>query len=314
MEAPIYLFTGFIESGKTTLIREVVTSDPDFLEPGVTLLLQCEEGETSFDQSFLQDHNIVMHPVEEPTQFCAAFWQDCKRAYHPAQIIIEYNGTWDMESILNSEIPDDFLVSGIYSTVDASTAELYLTNMRKMFMEQLKESNLIIFNRCTEETQKLKFRRNLKAMNPQVQIAFEKADGTMYENEADIMPFDYSKDIINVDDMDYGVWYLDAMEHPERYVNKEICFTARFCAGADSKKRQFVPGRHIMTCCEEDIQFMGYICTYEEETPFVHGDWVAVRVVVDYRYHEIYREEGPVLTLIHIEANEKPEQELVCFI
>lgn len=314
METPIYLFTGFLESGKTTLIQAVVEDDPDFLEDGATLLLLCEEGEIRYPKDFLQRHNIIVHQVEDKEQLCPSFWEDCRRVYRPRQVIIEYNGTWEIDALGNSGIPEDWPIDGIYSTVNAVTAELYLQNMRKMFMEQLKVSNLIIFNRCTDELDRLKFRRNLKVLNPEVQIAFEKADGTMYGNQQEELPFDYSGRQIELDDMDYGLWYLDAMEHPERYIGKEISFTARFCASAKPGQPYFVPGRHVMTCCEEDIQFLGFICEFDREPEFKHGDWVHVTAVFGYQYMDMYREEGPVLELVRIEKAKQPEPELVFFV
>ncbi|MCI8646926.1 MAG: hypothetical protein HFE76_09090 [Firmicutes bacterium] len=312
MEIPVYLFTGLLDSGKTTLIQEVAKEE-GFLEPGTTLLIQCEEGEEAFSEEFLKEYRILLLPIEEQEELNELFWRRCERDYCPAQIIVEYNGMWEMDALFESGIPEEWFIGGIYSTVDASAAELYISNMRKTFMEPLKDSNLIIFNRCTEDTERLKFRRSLKALNPQVQVAFEKADGTMYENEAEEMPFDYSRDSIEIEDMDYGLWYLDAQDHPERYMGKEIRFTARYCASAKPTQKYFVPGRHIMTCCEDDIQFLGFICYFEGDMPFKHGDWVNVTVGFDYRDCKMYGEEGPVLQLAHIEKGKKPQQELVTF-
>lgn len=44
MEIPVYLFTGFLDSGKTSFIQDTI-SDPDFLADEKTLLIACEEGE-----------------------------------------------------------------------------------------------------------------------------------------------------------------------------------------------------------------------------------------------------------------------------
>lgn len=314
MEMPIYLFTGLLDSGKSTLIREVAAEE-GFLEPGNTVLIQCEEGETSFSEEFLKEYRIFLVQIQDQEELNEMFWKRCERDYHPAQIMVEYNGMWEMQRFFESGLPQDWFVGGIYSTVDASTAEMYITNMRKQFMEPLKESNLIIFNRCDDTTDRLKFRRNLKAFNPQVQVAFERKDGTMFENQLEEMPFDYQGDKVEIEDLDYGLWYLDAMDHPERYIGKEISFTARYCASAKKGQNYFIPGRHIMTCCEEDIQFLGFICYFEGQVPFEHGDWVKVRVLFQYGSCSMYGpdEEGPVLNLIHIEEGKKPQQELVTF-
>ena len=69
-----------------------------------------------------------------------------------------------------------------------------------------------------------------------------------------------------------------------------------------------------MTCCEDDIQFLGFICYFEEDLPFEHGDWVEVDASFDYGKCKMYGpDEGPILHLVHIEEGTKPEQELVTF-
>ena len=312
MEIPVYLFTGLLESGKTTLIQEVV-GEEGFLDPGNTVLVQCEEGETGFSEEFLQGNDITLIKVENKDELNENFWRSCKEKYSPAQIMIEYNGMWTMADLFESRFPDECFLGGIYSAVDASTADMYMTNMRKTFMEPLKESNLIIFNRCDDDTDRVKYRRNLKAVNPQVQVAFERKDGTMFADEAEVMPYDYSSETVQIEDMDYGLWYLDAMDNPDRYIDMDITFTARYCASREPGQKHFVPGRHVMTCCEDDIQFLGFICTFDGDMPYQHGEWVKVTAHFDYGYNELYGEEGPVLHLVRIEDGAQPEQELVTF-
>jgi len=314
MEIPVYLFTGLLESGKTTLVHEVA-GEEDFLEPGTTVLIQCEEGETSYDQDFLEEYDIVLMEIEDQEQMNELFWRRIERDYDLAQILIEYNGMWEMDALFDSGMPEDWFVGGIYSTVNGETAELYVQNMRKMFMEPLRDSNLIIFNRCSDDIDRKKYRRTFKMMNPQVQVVFEKQDGTLFSNEREELPYDYSGDRIEIDDMDYGLWYLDAQENPGRYIGKVIHFNARYCASAKPGEKYFVPGRHIMTCCEDDIEFMGFLCNCVEVPDYGHGDWITVDVYFDYGECEMYGpgEEGPVLELLKIEDGQKPEQELVTF-
>lgn len=314
METPIYLFTGLLESGKTTLIHEVA-GEEDFLEPGTTVLLCCEEGETPFNEIFLKKHEMVLIPVENQDDLNEEFWEKIENDYAPTQVMIEYNGMWEVDSLFESGIPEDWYIGGVYSTVNGATADMYSTNMRKMFMDPLRESNLIIFNRCSEDIDRQKYRRSFKALNPQVQVAFEKEDGTLFANEKDIMPFDYSGERVDIDDMDYGLWYLDAMENPGRYMGKIIHFTARYCASNEPGKKYFVPGRHIMTCCEDDIEFLGFLCNFTQDLDYKHGDWVSVDVEFDYGECAMYAPdgEGPILELVKIEDGTKPEQELVTF-
>lgn len=315
METPVYLFTGLLDSGKTTLIYEVAREE-GFLDPGTTVLIQCEEGETALEQKFLKEYSIVQVKVESSETLNDKFWRQLELDYAPAQIMVEYNGMWELEKFFSSGMPGDWSVDGIYSTVNAETAESYIMNMRKIFMKSLRISNLIIFNRCDDETDRIKFRRNLKALNPQVQVIFERKNGTLYENEKEELPFDYSGKKVVINDMDYGLWYIDAMENPKRYMNKDIIFKAKYCASSNPDEKYFIPGRHVMTCCEDDIQFLGFICAFDGESSYEHGDWVKVCVRYNYGEHPVYEygEEEPVLTLLSIEPAEKPEQELVTFI
>ena len=314
MEIPVYLFTGLLESGKTTLIYEVAEED-GFLEPGKTLLIKCEEGEGLYDREFLEKNHMILLEVDSKEELNEGFWKKCEKDYMPSQIMIEYNGMWDMDAIFDSGMPEDWSLGGVYSTVNGATAEMYITNMRNLFMEQLKKSNLIIFNRCSEAVDRHKYRRSFKAMNPQVQVVFEREDGTLYDNEQEALPYDYSGDMVEIDDMDYGLWYLDALENPEHYMDKTIHFNARYCESADSSQKCFVPGRHVMTCCEDDIEFLGFICYYEGEVDFKHGDWISLDVKYYYGSCDMYGpgEDGPILYLQNITAGEKPEPELVTF-
>ena len=314
-EIPVYIFTGLLESGKTTLIHEVVTGEDDFLMPGKTILLQCEAGEKSYSDEFLKEFDIELIQINDTDELNEAFWEECAAKYDPAQIIVEWNGMWDLETLYDSGSPEEWFVGGIYSTVNGETVEMYLNNMRKLLMEPLKESNLLIINRCGETVDRMKYRRIFKAANPQVQVVFERPDGTLYDNEPDYMPFDYSGEKVEINDMDYGIWYLDAMDNPERYFGKTIHFKARFCESSEEGLKCFIPGRHVMTCCEDDIEFMGFVCFYEGMIAYNHGEWVEIEAKFDYGPCDLYGpgEEGPMLYLKSIKATEQPIPELVTF-
>lgn len=314
-EIPVYIFTGLLESGKTTLVHEVVTGEDDFLEPGKTVLLQCEEGEKSYSSEFLEEYDIELINITEIEQLNESFWNGIHEKYDPSQILVEWNGMWELETLFDSGSPEEWFVGGIYSTVNGETAEMYIANMRKMFMEPLRNSNLLIFNRCSEKIDRVKFRRTFKALNPQVQVVYERPDGTLYDNEPDYMPFDYSGDVVEIDDMDYGIWYLDAMDHPERYIGKTIKFTARFCESSEPGLKCFIPGRHVMTCCEDDIEFMGFVCYYDGMVNYEHGEWIKLEAKFDYGPCDLYGpgEEGPMLYLKFIVPSLSPKPELVTF-
>lgn len=308
METSVYLCTGFLESGKTTFVKDTLVLQ-DFMEDGQSLLIVCEEGEEEYEASFLKQHKLTMVTVEEQEQFTPEFLADCAKKYRPAQVIIEWNGTWDINAILDLQLPKGWQIDGVYGTVDATTMEAYMMNMRKMFLDPLNQAGLVILNRCTDQTNRAMFRRTVKAANPQVQFIFEDTEGNIIQQGEEDLPYDRNADHIVLEDMDYGIWYLDASEHPELYDGKRISFRAQVYTSMRFKKGIFVPGRFVMTCCIQDTRFMGYVCHYDGILPYKKRDWVYVTVRFRNEYSEIYREEGPVLYLESIEKSEKAEQD-----
>jgi len=200
------------------------------------------------------------------------------------------------------------------ATVDATTYEMYLNNMRSMIMDQLCQADVVIFNRCDDSTPKGKFRRSIKALNRRAQIVYERSDGTLDEEDNEELPYDINQDFIDLSDADYGLWYLDAMENPKRYDGKKIKFLALVYNPDKTKKKGiFVPGRFAMTCCEADIQFVGFKCKYQNAAEIGHKSWITITAEVKVEFAKEYKGKGPVLYPVSIEAAQKPDDELVYF-
>ena len=248
MEIPVYLFSGFMDSGKSTLIRETLI-EGDFCEGGKTLLILCEDGEVEFDESELEKANAQMVMIEEE-EFTAAKLKELQRSCQPSQVFIEYNGTWQMATFLEMELPKDWILVQALATVDASTFEMYQANMRTMMMEQLFAADVVIFNRCNDDTPKGKFRRAVKVVNRRAQIAYEREDGTIDENDMEELPYDLNQDIIEITDMDYGIWYMDALEDPKKYEGKKVRFLALVYRPRELCSR---PERHDLLCGRYDV-------------------------------------------------------------
>ena len=187
MEIPVYLFSGFMDSGKSSLIRETLV-EGDFSENGRTLLILCEDGEVEFEEEELLKVNTKLAMIEEEEGFTSEKLQELDKTYRPDQVFIEYNGTWQMASFLETELPKNWVLVQSLATVDATTFEMYLANMRAMIMEQLFAADVVIINRCTDDTPKGKFRRAIKALNRKAQIAYEREDGTIDENDMEALP------------------------------------------------------------------------------------------------------------------------------
>ncbi len=311
MEVPVYLFSGFMDSGKSTLIKETLI-DGDFGEDGRTLLILCEDGEVEFEESELKKANTKMALIEEEEEFTEEKLKELNREYLPDQVFLEYNGTWQMATFLEMSLPKDWVLVQSLATVDAGTFEMYLTNMRAMVMEQIFAADVVIINRCDDDTPKGKFRRAIKMVNRRAQIAYERENGEMDESEEEL-PYDLSQDVIEILDMDYGIWYMDALDDTRRYEGKKVRFLAQAYRPDKMKKGVFVPGRFAMTCCVEDITFIGFKCKYDKASELAHRSWVTVTAEIRNEFAMEYKGKGPVLYAIDVQPAEKPEDELVYF-
>ena len=310
MMTPVYICTGFLDSGKTTFVKDTLMKQ-EWIEDGPTLLLQCEEGEEEYSESYLDENGMFLLEIEEREQLNGDFFDNCERTYHPAQVVIEYNGTWDLQEIMDEEYPENWEIQGVYSTVNGETLDMYLKNMRNMLMSQLTESELIVINRCGEGTDRSAFRRALKIQNPQAQLIFEDEDGQIIPQTEEDLPFDIKADEIEVDDVDFGTWYVDAYEHPEHYLHKEITFLAQTFRPKGMPDNLMIPGRQIMTCCADDVRFYGYPCKISGKLQFEQRGWARFKARFEYESVRRFATKQPVLYLLEMEKAQKPEEVVV---
>lgn len=310
MTTPVYICTGFLDSGKTTFIKDTLMKQ-EWIEEGPTLLLQCEEGEKEYSEKYLDENGLFLFNIEEREKLNKTFFENCEKIYHPVQVIIEYNGTWDLQEILDEDFPRNWEIQGVYSTVSGETLDMYLKNMRNMLMNQLTESELVIINRCGENTDRSAFRRALKIQNPQAQLIFEGVDGNIIPQTEEDLPYDLKADHIFIDDVDFGTWYVDAYEHPERYEHKKITFLAQLFRPKGMPANMLIPGRQIMTCCADDIRFYGYPCNLGRAAQITQRSWKKVTVKFEYEAYRPMVPKQPVLYMLEMESAEKPEEEVV---
>ena len=284
---------------------------PYFQIKGTTLLLLCEEGEEEYDEKLLKQSNTVMHVLEDEEEFDAVKLVALEKQYNAERIIIEYNGMWNMKDMV---LPFHWNLEQQITCIDASTFPTYYNNMKSMVAEMVRKSELIIFNRCDTVMDNLAtYRRNIKAVNASADVVFENAEGEINEIFEEDLPYDVKADRIELDDNTYGIWYMDMMDHAERYFNKTIAFTAMAMKPPRFPKGAFVPGRMAMTCCAEDMTFLGYVCKYDKADDVKDRSWVRVEVSVKKEFWKDYKGEGPVLYASKVEQAEKPKQEVIGF-
>ena len=309
---PVYIITGFLGSGKTKFVTEMLT-DEGFSEGERTLLLCCEEGEDEYDPEVLKKSNAVLINLDQARDIAGHKLGRIDREYKPERVIIEYNATWLLDTLYQAKKPDSWELAQIIDLVDASTFEMYLKNMRKYMADGLKEADLVIFNRCDADTPKSKYRRSVKGINNTTRIFFENLDGTTEDGVADEdLPYDVKATPIQIADEDFGTFYLDAMEHPDRYDGKVIRARGRAFRMNDMPKNCYVFGRHVMTCCAEDIGGIGYLCQYKGEPPKTN-DWLMVEAKVEKSFSPLHNCEAIILTEQKAERTNPPKEELVYF-
>ena len=310
-EIPVYLFTGFMDSGKTSLIKDTLF-EQGFAKEGKSLVISCEDGEVEFSEDELSKNNVKFVSVDSEEAFTAEFLKKVDNEYKPEQVFLEYNGTWQVGPLLELELPKNWVIVQQLATVDAETFDMYLANMRSMIMEQLFSADVVIFNRCDDDTDKGKYRRNVKALNRKAQLVYERADGSLDERPEEL-PFDISADEIEISDADYAIWYMDCQDNPKKYEGKKVSFLALVYNPDKLKKGIMDPGRFAMTCCVEDVTFIGFKTKYDRENEIPHKSWINITAEVHVEFAKEYKGKGPVLYPISITPAEKPEDELVYF-
>lgn len=305
----VYMINGFLESGKTEFITYTL-AQPYFQTKGTTLILLCEEGEVEYDADLLRKSRAVVELIEDEEDFTPANLMELEKKYKPDRIIIEYNGMWNFK---NMKLPWHWKIEQQITTIDGSTFPVYYTNMRSLLAEMIRNSELIIFNRCDGIEDLSSYKRNIKAVNPRADIIFEDANGEITEIMEDDLPYDLKQDTIRLDDYGYGIWYLDSMDHLERYAGKKIEFTAMVLKPEEFPEGYFVPGRMAMTCCADDMAFLGYACEYAGADSLKQKEWVKVTATVSKEYWEDYKGEGPILHAVSVEKTKAPKNEIISF-
>lgn len=311
-EIPIYLITGFLESGKTSFLRDVL-SGGDFDDGQRGLLILCEEGEEEYDEKMLAGMNISVITADEEDEFNVEFLQTCVKHYRPKRIFIEMNGMWDIGWMFGEKMPRELVVAQVITVVDGSTFSVYINNMRSILSNLFLYTEMVVFNRCSEDMDLQSFRRNVRGLNPRALVYFEDEEGDPIDPGMDTPPYDLNAEVIQIEDVDYGLWYLDAFETKERYDGKKVRFRAKVMKSRRFPENVFVPGRNAMTCCADDIRFIGYLCRADFTSKLKPRQWIWLTATIRYEFQKDYGEEGPVLIGESFELTSAPEEDIVYF-
>ena len=318
MDIPVYLFTGFLESGKTTFIKEILESG-DFSDSVKTLLLVCEEGEEEYDPSkFYGDpDNIVIRYLEDEEDINPEKLEELLKEAGAERVVVEYNGMWMSERLFTG-MPRDWMVYQEMTFANAETFLLYNQNMRQLTFDKLKTADLVVFNRCDRDTftedVKMEFHKIVRVANRRNQIVYEYGpNDTEPDTIVDPLPYDINSDPIEVSEEDFAEWYRDVNDEMYKYDGKTVKIKGRVATGGGLPPKSFVFGRHVMTCCAADIQFAGLLAVYDRVGSVKHGGWVDITAEIRVEETPVYGEAGPVLYCKDVKATLPADPEVATF-
>ena len=309
-EIPVYLIVGFLDSGKTQFINGVL--EEGFSQGERTLLISCEEGETSYNKRALDGVTVI--EADDLEALTIPYFQSLEKKYRPTQVLVEYNGMWPMEEFCTRRLPENWILYQIMCMVDANTFDVYAKNMGQMMMEKIRNADMIVFNRCTAELKASLRKRNLRMVNRRADIFLESVDGSSEDyRDGTVSAFDLGQSVIEIPDDDFGVFYVEVMDDLDMYLHKTVKFKGVVC----QDKRfgdYFTVGRHAMVCCAEDITYFGLPCSWEKKDTLKTRDWVEITAEVRRCSWNLYEGGvGPLLLVKDIRPCAKPNPEVVQF-
>ena len=304
-EIPVYVFTGFLDSGKTKFIQETL-EDSRFNDGERTLILLFEEGEEEYDFSTYPAQNVYLEVLNQETVTTRQM-ADLAKKYKAQRVVAELNGMQQVGD-LYMRFPEDWVVAQEVMFADASTFMAYNSNMRNLVMDKLVGAQMVVFNRLEKGSDTMPLHKLARAANRKIDILYDYTDGTtQFDDVEDPLPFDINAPVIELKDEDYALWYRDCTEEPAKYDGKTVKFKAQVAMLRRDKDGMFAPGRFVMTCCVDDIQFCGIPCRYKQAKELESRSWVWVTAKIGAEKHKLYKGDiGPVLTAIEVVKGATP--------
>ncbi len=291
-EVSVFVINGFLEGGKTTFIKEAIIGDPGMKKERVVIVC-CEEGEIEYESL---PSNIHVVTLEDKEQLTRDVFFKIDEQYKPTYVIIEYNSIWGMETLYSTPKPEEWKLVDQLTVIDGTTFEQYFTNMKNIFVDMLRTATNVIVNRCTRDDDFRFYKNNIRRCAPQANIMYvSDEEGIMDIMLEEDLPYNLNDPVISLDDDSFVIWYIDMLDNPQRYLGKTVQYVAMVRKRDYYRAGYFMAGNMVMTCCEDDMQYMGFLCKSEKSTAIGHGDYVRVRGEVRYEYAPEYGEEGPVL-------------------
>ena len=307
VQIPVYAFTGFLDSGKTKFIQETL-EDERFNAGEKTLLLVFEEGDEEYDSSTYPGQNVYLEVLDQQTVTTKQL-QALQKKHKAERVVMELNGMQQVGD-LYMRFPENWAIAQEVMFADATTIMAFNANMRNLVMDKLVGAQMVVFNRLEKGADVMPFHKLARAANRRIDILYDYTDGsTEFDEIEDPLPFDINAPVIQVMDEDFALFYRDVTEEPEKYHGKTVCFKGQVAMLRRDKNGMFAPGRFVMTCCVDDIQFCGIPCRYEKAATLESRSWVMVTAKITAEKHPLYKGDvGPVLTALQVVPGAEPAE------
>ena len=311
-DKPVFIFTGFFGSGKTEFIQETL-ANPEFGNDGRTLLVVCEEGEIEYEPEKFAGPGVTIKYVREESELHEGILKKISVGCLYDRVIVEYNGMWMLESLF-ANMPRNWVIAQEMCLMDATTFKVYNANMRQLCFDKMRTAEMVVFNRMDKEADKMPFHKEVRIANRRSLIIYEYAPNDMEPDTIeDPLPYDITKKNITIEDDWYAEWYRDINENEKAYDGKVLTLKGRVAINKELPDGRFAFGRHVMTCCADDIQFAALMAIWSDTSDLEVGDWIKITAKVRIEYEEAYGEKGPVLYVKSLEKCEPAEPEVASF-
>ncbi len=312
-QLPVYLFTGFLEGGKTHMIQESLESE-QFNSGDKTLIIQCEEGIDELDPSQFASKNCYLESIEDEDDLNPDTLAALAKKYKADRVIIEYNGMWQLQRLYEA-LPKSWTVFQEMMFADANTFLAYNQNMRSLMVDKLMSCEMVVLTRTPNDMDKEEVHKIVRGISRRAAISYDYPDGHIeYDEIEDPLPFDMNAPVIEIADEDFALWYRDLSEEMDNYDGKTVHVKGLVARDNKLGKNAVILGRHIMTCCADDIAYSGLICTFPMSVTLKTRDWITVTAKIALEPHKLYGgRRGPVLYATGYEPAAAPKQEVATF-
>ena len=310
-QIPVYLFTGFLDAGKTKFINDTLTGDKRFTENRNVLLILCEEGEEEYEPSLFAANNVYCGTIENEEDISPVTLGKLSEGRNIDLVMVEYNGMWALDSLYRN-LPEGWVVAQETAFFDSSSILVYNANMRAQTVDKLQSCDLAVFNRMEKGVDVMPYHKLVRGISRSATIIYDFTDGTTQRDDIeDPMPFDVNAPIVEIADRDYALFYRDLGEKLEEYEGRTVKFLGMTVNNPNLKKGEMAIGRKIMTCCADDVAYSGLVCEYNGAAFFPEGSWLTITAKIVLKKHPLYQNKGPVLKVESAIRTDPPAEEIV---